>query len=1048
MPNCPRLQPPPAQRLLPPAITASRRTQPPRQQVELGSIYTPMSQGALRFPSSRRPASCWARVPADVDPRFLQELLYDDWALPKPNALISITGATKDSELGSMPLHEELELRQGLVRVVHATGAWLASEAIGARGANALLSRVLQDDPEVVCIGVSPWKSVDQREALARAAGHHVCAYHAAEATGGLSPSVSHFVLSDEGDPGKSLEGNASALRSAIENVLCLPPSKQLDVREPGPLRSYSERSAVPDGYRSARATDAGCPRLLVVVGGGVATLQAVLSAVKRKTPVLVLPSTGHAAADVAAVCAAKDGDPLPASLFRDASSRPDSSYREKAPDLLRQIAQHGRARLGAARQPAISVFRASGGGAGTNELAQALMRALLCAYSSPVDAVNCAVSWQDASSLRWQLGQPTVAADAAGFAAAFERALLLKSTDCIEVMVGARAPVHLVRLDVLADDLTFRRTTATATASLPIARAAVAEYRSAGKLALSTSKADLRRLARCAGSAWGYALLQAVLDGHDEYTSTLRMRWHGALVAEEGGDEPAEGLVGERARLVPVWFDLMMWAVLVAEPQIARALWHRVEQPLRAALLASRVAREAAGRSSGLLASKLRRDADEYERWAIGLLDTADSTEAHLLLLATDAEYMGSQRSCLEMASDSGALRCSAFCAHPAVYETLTTTFDGFILPIPRHFRLPVQGTVAGVIQSSDQHELQCLYGSGAAEVRSWCRQIELAKAEEMGGPVRLYRNMQPASAISAALHVFRVPKVKYALHATSRLAYLITLAVTLCSLPLTNHASNDKGLAPDELLALEWAVWAWTFTLVLEQAKHMLRVGVERVSRTGRLSNLFTYADDAGQLREFTGSSMILLAGALRLVTYYVRRQHPTHTAPQRSSTTTQRLTCHPPLAHPPTRSAHPGAPPSLRPGLTAPQPHCTPASLRPSLTHAHAPISSRHTARLRARERRHAPALGPDPLLPRHPPRDGALRRRAPGFAAPWPLPMDSQGDGLRGRPLATCRHPCARGPRHRAHRPPARHCEEWRRGLAPAGPHAALGDARRL
>lgn len=57
-------------------------------------------------------------------------------------------------------------------------------------------------------------------------------------------------------------------------------------------------------------------------------------------------------------------------------------------------------------------------------------------------------------------------------------------------------------------------------------------------------------------------------------------MRWRGALLVEAAGEGPALGLEGElHARLVPTWFDVMMWAVLVSEPRIARALWSRVDQ-------------------------------------------------------------------------------------------------------------------------------------------------------------------------------------------------------------------------------------------------------------------------------------------------------------------------------------------------------------------------------------------------------------------------------------------------------------------------------------
>ena len=138
------------------------------------------------------------------------------------HALVSIAGAASDAELAALPYHEELELRQGLVHALRVAGGWLMSEAAGGRGADALLSRVLREDPEVVCVGVSPWESVLQREALSLVAGRHVHTYNPGEPDGGgsarpLSPGVSHFVLSEGGDPSKSHAANADDLRRVAD---------------------------------------------------------------------------------------------------------------------------------------------------------------------------------------------------------------------------------------------------------------------------------------------------------------------------------------------------------------------------------------------------------------------------------------------------------------------------------------------------------------------------------------------------------------------------------------------------------------------------------------------------------------------------------------------------------------------------------------------------------------------------------------------------------------------------------------------------------------
>ena len=854
-------------------------------------------RGVLRFTTRRTPTH-WSRVDAQEDSRRIQHLFFEEWRLAPPTAIISLEGAANDRECCVLPAHEELALAHGLASAAQIANAWVIGSAFDA-GAAQLIGRVLRSAGAagVVSVGVGPWASVAQREELAADAEHRVFMYDAPRrphdadgydgvvsmetqpASGGqLSDGTSHLLLTDGGDPDKSSAANAKALRSAVEALLGQP--------APVPPQQQQQASSSHHHHGIGQAPPAGCPKVLLVLGGGLPTLKAVLAALKSRQPVLVLPSSGFAAADMHEACTGRtpSGELIEFQMPRavlDSLQRPDDEYRRDAPGLLRQIAKLGKSvRVGPHKQRALGFFRATS----TLGLDDLLLRSLLAAAPEPMEALSCALGWRHASSLSWLLHQPHVGSDAAGVGAALERALLLKHAPSVEAMLNANAPLHLVSLDALCDDDRFRRATATATDKWVISAATIEELRKGGELTFSGSLADRKRPALCVGSAWGFALLQTVLDPHEEYTSLLRMRWRAALVAEHDGAHEPIGCDGEGALLLPTSLELMMWAVLCGEPDLARALWQRCEAPLRCALLASVVAR-AVSRSAGAatfsfaVAEGLARDADIYEGWAIGLLEQATDAEAHLMLLSTDAEYLGLQRSALELASDH--CKCRDFCTHPKVSATLEKLVDGFIAPIPLNLARASGTAVAGCITTAERNELLRLVNPavGAAEVRAWCAEIDEASALRValvGRALSLYDDAQPPSSLAALVHPLRVPKVKHTMHALSSLAYLILLGIALCGLPTTADPALGAAVPlaavpdPNTIYASEWIVWAWTATLLLEQAKHLFRVGVEHFGRKGTAGAMLAYLDDGAHLREFCSHLLLLLGGGLRLGTW----------------------------------------------------------------------------------------------------------------------------------------------------------------------------------
>ena len=86
--------------------------------------------------------------------------------------------------------------------------------------------------------------------------------------------------------------------------------------------------------------------------------------------------------------------------------------------------------------------------------------------------------------------------------------------------------------------------------------------------------------------------------------------------------------------RLRPTWTDLMMWAVVTGEVNLAVLLWRKTISPMRAAVMASRLMSRIAeirGEYSfqGLQASE---QATLYESWAVGVLNKIEFNGAELL--------------------------------------------------------------------------------------------------------------------------------------------------------------------------------------------------------------------------------------------------------------------------------------------------------------------------------------------------------------------------------------------------------------------------------
>jgi glutamate synthase domain-containing protein 2 len=101
---------------------------------------------------------------------------------------------------------------------------------------------------------------------------------------------------------------------------------------------------------------------------------------------------------------------------------------------------------------------------------------------------------------------------------------------------------------------------------------------------------------------------------------------------AQHGARLPKQPKARWKDFLVPSWADLMMWAVLVGQEDLAWLLWKKTTMPMRSALMASRVMDRIANADPD--DSVDTEQARRYERWAIETLGRVRDRKAAMDLL------------------------------------------------------------------------------------------------------------------------------------------------------------------------------------------------------------------------------------------------------------------------------------------------------------------------------------------------------------------------------------------------------------------------------
>ncbi|XP_051566552.1 transient receptor potential cation channel subfamily M member 2 [Myxocyprinus asiaticus] len=233
--------------------------------------------GDISFGGLGQKIGKYVRVSSDTPSDSLYQLMTDQWKLPPPNLLISVTGGAKNFH---MKTHLKDKFRRGLIKVAQTTGAWILTggthtgvmKHVGMAVRDYTLSSSSMER-QIVVVGVATWGVIHNRHSLIDPNGRFPAYYFLDEQGQGrlscLDINHSHFLLVDDGTQGQY--GAEIELRARLEKLI----SQQLL------------------GNKESGVT---IPVVCVVLEGGPGTLNTIYSSMLNNTPCVVLEGSGRLA--------------------------------------------------------------------------------------------------------------------------------------------------------------------------------------------------------------------------------------------------------------------------------------------------------------------------------------------------------------------------------------------------------------------------------------------------------------------------------------------------------------------------------------------------------------------------------------------------------------------------------------------------------------------------------------------------------------------------------------------------------------------------------
>ncbi|XP_032747252.1 transient receptor potential cation channel subfamily M member 5 isoform X3 [Rattus rattus] len=614
-----------------------------------------LCKGEVNFGGSGKKRSKFVKVPSNVAPSMLFELLLTEWHLPAPNLVVSLVG---EERLFAMKSWLRDVLRKGLVKAAQSTGAWILTSALHV-GLARHVGQAVRDHSlaststkvRVVAIGMASLDRILHRQLLDGVQEDTPIHYPADEGStqGPLCPldsNLSHFILVEPGTLGSGNDGLAE-LQLSLE--------KHISQQRTG----YGGTSSIQ------------IPVLCLLVNGDPSTLERMSRAVEQAAPWLILAGSGG----IADVLAALVGQPH--LLVPQVTEK---QFREKFPsecfsweaivhwtELLQNIAAHPHL---------LTVYDFEQ--EGSEDLDTVILKALVKACKSHsreaqdyLDELKLAVAWDRVDIAKSEIFNGDVEWKSCDLEEVMTDALVSNKPDFVRLFVDSGAD--------MAEFLTYGRLQQLYHSVSPksLLFELLERKHEEGRLTLAGLGAQQTRELPVGLPAFSLHEVSRVLK--DFLHDACRGFYQDGRRMEERG--PPKRPAGQKwlpdlsRKSEDPWRDLFLWAVLQNRYEMATYFWAMGREGVAAALAACKIIKEMSHLEKEAEVARTMREA-KYEQLALDLFSECYSnSEDRAFALLVRRNHSWSRTTCLHLATEADA---KAFFAHDGVQAFLTKIWWG----------------------------------------------------------------------------------------------------------------------------------------------------------------------------------------------------------------------------------------------------------------------------------------------------------------------------------------------------------------------------------
>lgn len=538
------------------------------------------------------------------------------WDMSPASVILSITGGAQDFQLSPML---QSAFSHGLARAAHATNAWVISGGTDS-GVMKLVGQALAEyNSQVNCLGIATWGSVHGRQHMKGCNDQDqtiVLERKTPNSSTGvnLERNHTHFLLVDNGkeainDP--STWGGEIAFRFALE-------------------AKYCQKKRV--------------PRVLIVVQGGPKTLESVYEAVRVGSPVVLVADAGGVSTMLHHFLQVARDDRSPDfGRGKVPEEFADKYTDEMSQKYLTEIAHTDRNNRGAL----ITSFALGGVEGASGELDLHILNAIISDTSHIKNEarLRLAVEWNRVDFVERVLVKASDAANIGDVMRhALQVAIELRRVEIIKVLLRHAASLGervVIKVDFLSlYDPMKRGAPRIFTQSKPL-REALAQDEAIRQVGNPTTVEGYK-------NAIGPFLKEYCPDIEerlDKLCQAAQLQRRRELSAPKRDrsvsgvpDSLDNGFDNSTNRATLSFSDLLLWAVLVRDKELAEVFWDnqkngRKGDPIRMALLAAQTSKRCA-ESVQVEREEYEKNAEIFEGWACELLRRCESEEDAMAIL------------------------------------------------------------------------------------------------------------------------------------------------------------------------------------------------------------------------------------------------------------------------------------------------------------------------------------------------------------------------------------------------------------------------------